>query len=63
MQSRFDHGRKIRSTKRKTDAGKYSFVTRTIQIWNQLPEYALGTLSCKPSNFRKKVRKVIHQVK
>jgi hypothetical protein len=32
--------------------GKYSFVNRTIQLWNQLPADALGTLSCKPSNFR-----------
>jgi hypothetical protein len=42
---------------------KYSFVNRTIQLWNQLPEYALGTLSCKPSSSRKRVRKVINKVK
>ncbi|PNF24851.1 hypothetical protein B7P43_G12923 [Cryptotermes secundus] len=35
--------------------GKYSFVNRTIQIWNQLPADALWTLSCIPSNFRKRV--------
>jgi hypothetical protein len=40
-----DHDRKIRSRKRKTDIGKYSFVNRTIQLWNQLPEDVLGTLS------------------
>jgi hypothetical protein len=28
-----------------------------------LPADALGTLSCKPSNFGENVRKVIHQVK
>jgi hypothetical protein len=37
---------------------KYSLVNRTIQLWNQLPADALGTLSCKPSNFKKKIRKV-----
>jgi hypothetical protein len=51
--SRGDHGKKIRSRKQRTDIGKYSFVNRTIQLWNQLPEYALGTLSCKPSSFKK----------
>jgi hypothetical protein len=33
--------------------GKYSFVNRTTQLWNQLPADALGTLYCKPSKFRK----------
>jgi hypothetical protein len=42
---------------------KYSFVNRTIQLWNQLFEDVLGTLSCKPSNFRKRVRKVINKVR
>jgi hypothetical protein len=43
--------RKIRRRKKeKTDIGKYSFVNRTIQLWNQLPADALGTFSCKPSN-------------
>jgi hypothetical protein len=54
---------KIRSRKQKSDIRKYSFVNRTIQLWNQLPADALGTPSCKPSNFRKSVRKVIKQVK
>jgi hypothetical protein len=31
--------------------------------WNQLPEDVLGTLSCKPCNFRKRVRKVINKAK
>jgi hypothetical protein len=42
---------------------KYSSVNRTIQLWNQLPADALGTLSCKPRKFRKRVTKVINQVK
>jgi hypothetical protein len=46
-----------------TDIGKYSFVNRTVQLWNQLPADALGTLSCKPNNFRKRVRKVINKAK
>jgi hypothetical protein len=61
--SRVDHNRKIRSRKQKTDIGKSTFVNRTIQLWNQLPEDVLGTLSCKPSNFRKRVRKVISEAK
>jgi hypothetical protein len=43
--------------------GKYSFVNRTTQLWNQLPEDALVVLSCKPSSFRKKVREVINKAK
>jgi hypothetical protein len=61
--SRVNHDRKIRSRKQKTDVRKYCFVNRTMQLWNQSPADALVTLFCKPSNFRKKVRKVIHQVK
>jgi hypothetical protein len=41
----------------------YSFVNRTKHVWNQLPADVLGTLSCKPSNFRKRARKVINKVK
>jgi hypothetical protein len=44
LQSRVDDDRKIRSRKQKTDIGKYSFVNRTIQLWNQLPADILGTL-------------------
>jgi hypothetical protein len=40
---------------------KYSFVNRTIQLWNELPADGLGTLSYKSSNFRKRVRKVINK--
>jgi hypothetical protein len=39
--------------------GKYPFVNRTIQDWNQLPAEVLGTLSCKPNTLKKRVRKAI----
>jgi hypothetical protein len=42
--SRVDHESKVRSRKQRTDAGKYSFVNRAIQLWNELPADALGTL-------------------
>ena len=57
--SRVDHERKIRSRTQRTDMGKYSFVNRTIQRWNQLPAELLGTLPCKLITFKKRVRKVI----
>jgi len=41
------------------DIGKYSFVNRTIQHWNQLPAEVVGTLPDKPTSFKKWVRKVI----
>jgi hypothetical protein len=63
MLSKVDHDRKIRSRKQKKDIGKYSFVNRTIQLWNQLPADPLGSFSCKSSNFRKRVRKVVYKAK
>jgi hypothetical protein len=42
--SRFDHERKIRSRKQKTDIGKYQFANRTIQPWNQLPEIGIKVI-------------------
>jgi hypothetical protein len=59
-----DHDRKIRTRKQRTDIGKYSFVNRTIKLWNNLPAEALGTFPCKPHIFRKRVRKLnISEVK
>jgi hypothetical protein len=60
---RVDHDRKIRSRNQKTDIRKYSFVNRTIQLYNQLPADILGNFSCKPSNVRKRVRKVTKKEK
>ena len=54
--SRLDHERKIRSRMRRKDIGKYSFVNRTIQQWNQLPAEVLEILPCKPITFKKRVR-------
>jgi len=59
---RVDHEWKIRSRRQRMDIGKYSFVNRTIQHWNQLPAEVLGTLPCKPIIFKKRVRKVIIEV-
>jgi hypothetical protein len=47
------------SRKQKTDIGRYSFVNGTIQLWNKLPADILGDLSSKPSNFKKRVRKMV----
>jgi hypothetical protein len=59
---RIDHDWKIRNRRQRTDIGKYSFVNRTIRLWNRLPAEILGTLPCKPSDFRKRVRRVINVV-
>jgi len=42
--------------------GKYSFVNRTIQDWNQLPAGVLGTLPCKLNTLKKRARKAIIEV-
>jgi len=57
--SRFDHVRKNRDRKQRTDIGKYSFVNRTIKNWNQLPVEAFGTFPCKTKIFRNRARKAI----
>jgi hypothetical protein len=59
--SRVDHERKIRSRRERMDIGKYSFVNRTIQDWNQLPAEVLGPLPYKPNTLKKRVRKVINK--
>jgi hypothetical protein len=61
--SRVDHERKIRSRRQRTDIGKYFFVNRTIQDWNQLPAEVLGTLPCKLNTLKKMARKVIKEVR
>jgi hypothetical protein len=53
----------MRNRKQRTDIGKYSIVNRTVQLWKLLPSDVLETLPCKPSNFMKRVRKVINQVR
>jgi len=47
--SRVDHEKKNRGRRQRTDIGKYSFVNRTIQHWNQLPAELLGFLPANQS--------------
>jgi len=47
------------SRRQRTHIGKYSFVNRTIQHWNQLPAEVLGILPTKPITFKKRERKMI----
>jgi hypothetical protein len=42
---------------------QWHFLSRTLLCGNKLPADGLGTLSCKPSNFRKNLRKVINKAK
>ena len=57
--SRVEHNRKIRTRKKGTDIGKYSFVNRTIKSWNQLPAGLLASFPCKLNTFRKRVKNVV----
>jgi len=50
---------KIRTKKHTTDVGKYSFVNRTINSWNQLPVSLLASFLCKLNMFRKRVKNVV----
>ena len=60
--SSVDHEQKIRNRRQRMDIAKYSFVNRTIWLWNRLPAEILGTPPRKPNAFRKRVRKVINVV-
>jgi hypothetical protein len=51
--SRDDHDRK-----QGTDISKYSFLHRTIKLWNQLLAQALATFPCKSHVVRKRIREV-----
>ena len=57
--SRVDHKKKIRTRGQRTDIGKYSFVNRTIQDWNQLPGTVFEQLPCTQMAFKKRARKEI----
>jgi hypothetical protein len=55
--SKDDHNWKIRTSKQRTDVGKYSFVNRTIKSCYQLPAGLLASFLCSASTFRKRVKK------
>ena len=59
--SRVDHERKIRSRRQRTDIGKYSFVNRTIEDWNQLLAEVLGTLPCKQNTLKKRLLRCVKE--
>jgi hypothetical protein len=56
--SRGNHACKIGGTKQRTDIGKYFFVNRIIELWNQLPSDVPAIFSCKKHNIGKGARKV-----
>ena len=45
--NRVDHVLKIGDRKQRKESGKCSFVSRTVNNWNQLAADALGTFPCK----------------
>jgi hypothetical protein len=53
----------MRNSRQRTEIRKYSFVNGTIHLWNKLPMNASETFPSKLSTFRKRVRKVISEVK
>jgi hypothetical protein len=60
---RVDHNLQIRNRRQRTDIGKYSFVNRTIEHWNQLPAEVLEPFPCNSTTFRERLRKVISEVR
>jgi hypothetical protein len=59
--SQVDHNWKIRNRRQRMDIRKYSFVNRTILLWNKLPMNALGKFPSNLSTFRKRVGKLISE--
>jgi len=54
---------KFLNRKQRTDVRKYSFVNRTIQLWNKLCMNALANFPFKTNTFSKRFRIVISEVK
>jgi hypothetical protein len=50
--SRVDHERKIRNCRGRIDIGEYSFVDKTIGLWNRLAVESLRSLPCKPNIYK-----------
>jgi len=48
---------KLGARKQRRDNGKYSFVNRTIKLWNEVTAEALATFTCKSLIFIRRVRK------
>jgi hypothetical protein len=59
---RVDHKGKMSNRRQIMDIGKYSFVTKSIRLGNQLLAEILGPLPYKANTFRNGVRKVINVV-
>ena len=57
--SREDHDEKMRTRKERTGVGKYSFINRAIESWNQLPAGLLASLVCETCSFRKRFENVV----
>ena len=60
--SRAGHNWKNRYRRQRTDIGKYSFVNRTIRLWNRLAAEIFRAFPCKSNTFRKMVRNTINEV-
>jgi hypothetical protein len=60
---RVDGDWKIRNGRQCTHIGKYSFVRRSIQLWNKLLMDTLWTFPYKPRTSRYRVSKVMGEVK
>ena len=56
--SRGDHNLEIQNRKPRTDSGKYSFVKRTIESWNQLPASLLVSFPSKLKTSRNRFKNV-----
>ena len=54
--SRKDSGLKIRTNKQKSDAGKYSFLNRTIIDWNNLPTVTFESLPRYVHSFKNRLK-------
>ena len=59
--SSVDHNQKIRNRRQRMDIGKYSFVNRTIEHWNQLPAEILDPLPRNSTTFRNRVKRVLSE--
>ena len=57
--SRGDHRHKINTRKQRTDVGKFSFLNRTIDDWNQLPAAAFEGCPLTIKRFKNNLGKLV----
>jgi hypothetical protein len=56
---RNEHNWKIKTMRKRTNYGKYSFINKTIKSWNQLPAGLLASFPSKQISLKKRDKNAV----